>query len=354
MKNNDEMYQSLLSRYEEYQQKKKKRLLVIGRVVPALACFCFCAILGLGYWNHIQKLPNIPIQSSVIEKTTIKNTDTTTTQINSETEPVSTIVPVSTSKTEQITTTIGKKTVVTNRTEAHTTEQVTTKQTGTQSPATTAPVIQTTMNNEQQTTTFVQTTEETTVTTINKNIYEIKFGYKDNSSGYSAPSTPIRIVMKCMSFCEYGEKLSVDTAMADESSRPIYYDLPVDYVYEVNACNPLNFQNIEDNKIIINSEHKEYQRKYLKEEYELFDINGQHDCYDLYHHEITEMDFSCYEVGDSGCIKFAFKAIFNDKPDPSYIASNQFMYFYVGEVGISISNISIEDAMNNYQTVTMT
>ena len=77
MKNNDEMYQSLLSRYEEYQQKKKKRLLVIGRVVPALACFCLAVILGFGYWNHDSRLPVIPEQLEITEATTVSTAEIT-------------------------------------------------------------------------------------------------------------------------------------------------------------------------------------------------------------------------------------------------------------------------------------
>lgn len=156
MKNHNEMYQSLLSRYEEHQEKKKKRILTIKRTVPALACFCFCAVLGIGYWNHFQKLPNIPVKPDVIEEPTIEVPETTTsmvteskttTQVSDKTEPTSTTAPPSNSETERMTTTTGIQTqtvttVATDATETPTTEQVV-KQTETQAPATTPPATYT-------------------------------------------------------------------------------------------------------------------------------------------------------------------------------------------------------------------
>lgn len=158
MKNHNEMYQSLLSRYEEHQEKKKKRILTLKRTVPALACFCFCAVLGIGYWNHFQKLPNIPVKPDVIEEPTIEVPATTTsmvteskttTQVSDKIESASTTAPTSNSETERMTTTAGIQTVTTiatdeteipvgtDMTEMPTTESVI-KQTETQTSATTS------------------------------------------------------------------------------------------------------------------------------------------------------------------------------------------------------------------------
>jgi hypothetical protein len=157
MKNDDQMYQSVLSRYAEYQEtKKKNRRQTIRLTVPVLACFCFCAVLGIGYWNHFQKLPNIPVKPDVIEEPTIEVPETTTsmvpeskttTQVSDKIESASTTAPVSNSETERITTTAGIQaqtvtTVVTDATETPTTEQVV-KQTETQAPATTPPATYT-------------------------------------------------------------------------------------------------------------------------------------------------------------------------------------------------------------------
>lgn len=156
MKNHNEMYQSLLSRYEEHQEKKKKRILILKRTVPVLACFCLTVALGVGYWDHFRNLPNIPVQPNIIEEptseipeiTTTASTDANTT-ISSGTpsEPASTTAPTSNSETERITSSAGVQTqtvttVATDATETPTTEQVV-RQTETQAPVTTAPVTYT-------------------------------------------------------------------------------------------------------------------------------------------------------------------------------------------------------------------
>lgn len=146
MKNDDQMYQSVLSRYAEYQEtKKKQRKQTIRRTVPVLACFCFCAVLGLGYWKHFRNLPNIPVQPDFIDETTMETPHTTTstvseskstTQASDKTEQVFTTAPSSNSETERMTTTAGIQPQTTDATEASTTEQVV-KQTETLAPATT-------------------------------------------------------------------------------------------------------------------------------------------------------------------------------------------------------------------------
>lgn len=137
MKNHNEMYQSLLSRYNEYEEKKKKRIRTIRRTVPVLACFCLTIALGVGYWDHFRNLPHIPVQPNIIEEPTIETPETTTTAstddnttVSSETpsEQASTTAPTLNSETERMTTTAGNQaqtvtTVVTDATEAPATEQ---------------------------------------------------------------------------------------------------------------------------------------------------------------------------------------------------------------------------------------
>lgn len=343
MKNYDEMYQSVLSKYDEYLEKKKKRILAVRRTVPVLACFCLCAVLGFGYWNHYQKFPNIPLQSGVIEATTIEITDTTTTtQINAETEPVSAIVPVSTSKTERITTTIGKQTVttvVTNRTEVHTTEQVTAKQTETQAPATTVSVT--------QPTTEVQITEPITTTTVIP-IQEIKIGYYD--ANYNKPLPSARIALKSKEFCYFGDKLTIDVAKGDGAFHPQDYNSNRIYKYSVFSTE--NNSPITDEKLIVNGEIGGYTEEYAEEEMQAFDINGKYSDYEAYQHEMTEIDFKNFEVGSSGCITFKFVAVFTDDPlNPSTSGMQQNLYFYVGEKGIAISPYGVEEAMEEYDNI---
>ena len=158
MKNHNEMYQSLLSRYNEHQEKKIKRIRTIRRTVPVLACFCLTIALGAGYWDHFRNLPHIPVQPNIIEEPTVETPETTTTAstdanttVSSKTpsEPASTTAPTSNSETERMTTTAGIQTVTTiatdeteipvgtDMTEMPTTESVI-KQTETQTSATTS------------------------------------------------------------------------------------------------------------------------------------------------------------------------------------------------------------------------
>ena len=365
MKNYDEMYQSVLSKYDEYLEKKRKRIRTIKRTAPVLACFCLTIVLGVGYWDHFKNLPHIPVQPNIIEETTIERPETTTTAstdtnttVSSLTpsEPASTTAATTNSHTDRMTTTASKQTqtvttVVTDATEVQTTEQVV-KQTETQAPATTPSVTYTQPVTEPP----VVTTEETPTTTSNPNIKEIKFGYVDETdiSGHQKPSASQKIVMKCMSFCELGETLTVDAAMADASLRPYLYDTAPDYEYRIYACNPQNHKDIEDEKFVANEQPKGYKQKYLSDEAAMFDIHGDEKSYDLYHQETAIIDFSNYKAGDSGCIAFAFLAVYAEDPlHPSYLGSSQYLYFYAGEKGTSVSNLSIEDAIEHYQAVTM-
>ena len=146
MKNHDEMYQSLLSRYEEYQEKKQGSVRTIKRFVPVLAGFSLCAILGFGYWNHSQKLPKIPTRSEVIHEQTTEDYDQTTTalkneltaQISDQTKPGSVSAPFSDSETECMNQATETQAVVTDSSAATATELITTKQTDIQ---TTAPIV---------------------------------------------------------------------------------------------------------------------------------------------------------------------------------------------------------------------
>lgn len=335
MKNDYEMYQSLLSRYSDYQEKKKKRIRTIRRTVPVLACFCFTVVFGPRFWDNLAKLPRFPIQPSIIEEPTTEIPDTTTT------ESTERVVLTEAQQTQTVTV------VVTDIPSSREPEPITNNPTETRA-------LKTTLNIQPQTTTPVQTTEKTPVTTINPNIHEVRFGYPEGCDiGHYKPSSSKIITMKCMSFCEFGETLKVEAAMGDGSLSPINYDTAGDYKYEVYACNTVNYKDTEDDRFIANGERKGYKKEYSRDEIELFDINGEYDNFELYHHETTELDFSSYTSGDSGCILFAFKAVYTEDPlYPSYMGSNKFMYFYVGEKGTAISNLSVENAIENYNDVT--
>lgn len=77
MKNDDEMYRSLLSRYEEYQGKKTRRIQMIKRTAPVAACLCFITVLGFTHLERYAKLPKEPDNSIIVEDTTVSKEEPT-------------------------------------------------------------------------------------------------------------------------------------------------------------------------------------------------------------------------------------------------------------------------------------
>ena len=76
MKNDDQMYQSVLSRRDAYRLQQQKRTRTVKRLTPVLACFCFTIGLGLGIWKHQSNLPHVPVKT-VTETTATTETTTT-------------------------------------------------------------------------------------------------------------------------------------------------------------------------------------------------------------------------------------------------------------------------------------
>ncbi|NLT10656.1 MAG: hypothetical protein GXY08_14340 [Ruminococcus sp.] len=101
MKNDYEMYKSVLSRRYEYRRKKAGRIRMIKCTVPIVACFSFAVILGLSHWNSPEKLKDAPASQNMIEEpvntspvTTVSSqhgyTIVTTTEHNAADKAVST------------------------------------------------------------------------------------------------------------------------------------------------------------------------------------------------------------------------------------------------------------------------
>jgi hypothetical protein len=174
----------------------------------------------------------------------------------------------------------------------------------------------------------------------------IRFGYYDED--YNKPLPSARIAMKCNPFCSLGGQLTIDVAKGDGSFHPQDYDS--NRIYEYSIYPSENFNQINDEKLIVNGEKGSYKKEYAGEEMQVFDIDGKYTDYDAYNHETAVIDFKNYEVGSSGCITFSFKAVFtDDAATPSTSGMMQNMYFYVGEKGISISNLSVENAIEDYE-----
>ena len=110
MKTHDEMYQSVLSRFDEYQKQKKKRLRIIKMATPAVACFGLAIAFGIGYYAKFAKLPEVsvtpPVSEASVAETSV--TETTTTTVASVTDS-STVSRSDTRKSEKT----DKKTVPT-------------------------------------------------------------------------------------------------------------------------------------------------------------------------------------------------------------------------------------------------
>lgn len=360
MKNDDEMYRSVLSRREEYRKNKEKRIRTIRRTVPVLACFCFIVVFIPMLWGDFAKLPDIQIQPNTVDEPTIES---------SESAAVSTTISTQKPETDMIVTTKKKQTqtvittAVSDRRSYRETKQETAEHRETQPPVTDAPIIET------QTTAPKQTTVETSVTTVDFSDSDLLIGYDDGNHHWEenqkpdwgefqkpapslAPSSSKRIVMRCKSFCAPGKKLLVDVAMADGSLRPIDYDTVEKYEYSIYTSEGYSYENyftnnkVEDENIIINGEQGEYKKEYSREEINLFDINGEYYDYDSYHHETAEIDFSRYEADSSGCITFSFSAVYDEESNSE---SNRLLYFYVGEKGTAVSNIGVEKAKEGYQ-----
>lgn len=178
MKNDDEMFRSVLSRRNIYRERKKKRIRTIKRTTPVLACFFLTVVIGFGYRDNFSKLLKVPSQPNVIEEPPIVVTDTTepTNKALESTKPSATeskYTDQTTSNSAAVSTTAiisETQTIQTASAQQHQSQTVTTHASvsGTQVPVTTAPVADTKPITEVQTTSPVQTTAEATKTVINQ------------------------------------------------------------------------------------------------------------------------------------------------------------------------------------------
>lgn len=175
-------------------------------------------------------------------------------------------------------------------------------------------------------------------------VYDFLLGYNDISSGKPMPSATVLI--KSCSFCEAGETLMVDAAMGDISLNPLRYDTAGDYEFDVYSSDGGYDHKIENDDLIINGKHGEYQKEYSKDDTALFDIGNEFENYASYHHELTEIDFSGCKAGSTGCITFAFYSKYDG--GASTDGTKRFMYYYVGEKGVAVSD-SEENAEKEYK-----
>ena len=185
-------------------------------------------------------------------------------------------------------------------------------------------------------------------------IREILFGYPDSGSASSAPMSSIRLAMKCKAFCPDDKKLTLDVAMLG-LYEPEGYDENT-FLYNYSIC-PYTYEDskpIEDKRLIINDKSGNYIKEYVGEDREVFNVGREYNNIDTYHHETASLNFENYSSGSSGKITFIFKAVFlNDDgtlpEQPQSEGYGQTLYYYVGDDGVGISNVSIEDAEESYK-----
>lgn len=147
--------------------------------------------------------------------------------------------------------------------------------------------------------------------------------------------TSIKLSLKTNAFCAKNEPLTIEATMRDRVFTTHSGD---DYRFEVYVCNPINFQNIEDEKLSVNGMRGGYQKNMY------FDMPENTE---LCHAEQVVLDFSDYKAGDSGCLKLTFLAEYFDTEVgriTSTRGNGHLLYFYVGENSVGISKESAEDA----------
>lgn len=184
-------------------------------------------------------------------------------------------------------------------------------------------------------------------------IREILFGYPDPNSSVSAPMSAIRTALKCKAFCPSDKVLSVDVARRGIYRPQGYEGSTFLYDYSISLYEYGNMLN--DERLIVNDNEGGYSKEYTGEERDIFNVGKEYDDIENYHHETVSLDFRNYPSGSSGSIMFMFKAVFLNEdgtlPEhPSTSGGGQILYFYVGEDGVGISNTSVEDAEQSYQT----
>lgn len=139
MKNDEQMYQSVLSRRDAYRAEKERRKGVFLRAVPVLACCCLAAVLGLGYRNHLKKLPEIPAVQTDSE---ISGTELPVTAAPAVTESGQTVTTAARTEKTQSVTAKSTETVTKAVTVTEAAESAAIRQTETQ-PVTAPPVTRT-------------------------------------------------------------------------------------------------------------------------------------------------------------------------------------------------------------------
>ncbi len=203
-------------------------------------------------------------------------------------------------------------------------------------------------------------TENTADDIINSIRKEISAGY---SISASKPVSSQYIALKCISFYQSGEEITVDAAMGDLYSYYQQYGGSPSYdTFETNGYPVFEVYQKETTSadtydILINGKNERLEKRYGKEEMKALDITEHTDNIDKFHHETVKLDLSALKAGDRGEIVFSFGWFYKhdnpyntDQPDNSWSGMRRSVYFYKGEKGIIFSFNSIDSAEAEYKT----
>ena len=193
---------------------------------------------------------------------------------------------------------------------------------------------------------------------------EITIGYDEPADAASKPLPTQRVALKCLSSYERNEKVIVDAAMGDNYSyfqefggTPSYDTFgengyPVFEVYL--SLDDSTWEPVDNDVLLINGKTGAYEERFSKEDMQSLDIS---DYYDIskYYHENVELNFSNFNVGDSGSVIFSFGWFYyHDNPDNisqsdnSWAGMRRGIGFYIGENGITFSFAGKETAEDEY------
>lgn len=169
MKNNDEMFQSVISRLDSYLVQKERKNLYIRRFAPIIASLCFAFVICFAVWGGKKPDPLPEIDNMIVTETTSANTTAlpqiTEKNITSITEAVTTSLnvrsdtTVSSVNTTQVSSNI---TQVTSDPQSHIVSVVTTESVHSDTVITSDSITKTSTIN-----TTIRTTARTTVNTTN-------------------------------------------------------------------------------------------------------------------------------------------------------------------------------------------
>lgn len=165
MKTYEEMAKYVLEVRDEHDKKRKHRIALAKRVIPAAAGVCCAFIIGFGVFKGFNRPDTLPVHDNIIESETTSAQVTTIPQTTKNTSTALTTAVTSTEKsTSKTTVSESKVTTVKNEVTSETSSKQTSSAATSSAEHTTASTSVTASTNAPTTTYTTVTTQETTTT----------------------------------------------------------------------------------------------------------------------------------------------------------------------------------------------